>query len=144
MQIFSVCTVPCWKDRKITCFAGHRAWLSITTTGAIENQKFAIGLDGLYRQTMQQAVDVSSLPSIPQRVDPNPFEFNFLVGVPVHGAVWMQGGWTGEDTFSITVQDSRDYDRDMLTFHFSPPQVSIDWFSVQFNTTFMTFEGMSH
>ncbi len=143
-EIFSLDENPLgWQTASLS-FEGHKAWLSITTTGAIDNQKFAIGLDGLYRQTMQQAVTGFSVPIPIQRNDINPFEFNFLLGVPVQGPVWMKGGWTGEDTFSITVQDSRDYDRDILTFHFSPPEVSIDWFSVQLNATLMTFEGMSY
>ena len=61
--------------------------------------------------------------------------------IPVDGTTWMKGAWTDEDSFSITVQDSRDFDLDVLTFRFTPPEVSIDWYSATEQATQMTFQG---
>jgi hypothetical protein len=57
----------------------------------------------------------------------NPFEFNFLLGLPLDGAVAMKGAWTKENTFSVTVQDKRDYDREEIAFRFIPPIFEINW-----------------
>ena len=59
--------------------------------------------------------------------NPVSFEFNFLLGAPVDGEIAMQGQWTAESRFSLTVQDNRDLDLDQLRFIFTSTGVAIVW-----------------
>ncbi|MBE0696924.1 MAG: serine hydrolase, partial [Anaerolineaceae bacterium] len=129
-----------WQSASLT-FKGKQAYLTIHTTGSRKEQKFAIGLDGLYRKTAQKAVTALAVPEPPQRYALNPYEFNFVLGVPVDGYVWMKGEWSAKDTFSLTVQDARDFDREKLDFRFDRPAVEIDWFSFEENTNQITLTG---
>ena len=130
-----------WQTAQLE-FKDRNAYLNITTKGDRKVQKYAIGLDGLYRGTPQKAVTRLAVPLPVQRYNMNnPYEFNFILGIPVDGKIWMKGAWTGEDTFALTVQDSRDFDLDTLTFHFSPPAASIDWYSATELAMQMTFQG---
>jgi hypothetical protein len=115
-----------WKTAQLD-FEGAQAWLTITTAANPEGQKFEIGLDGLYRMTDVKRVETSGVPDPEQRYDANPYEFNFVLGMPVDGAVAMKGEWPGEDEFKLTVQDVRDFDLDTLSFRFTPPAAQIEW-----------------
>lgn len=114
-------------------FEGDQAWLSVTTTAIPEERKFAVGLDGLYRLTAQMKVEEIGIAEPEQRNFLNPYEFNFLLGMPVDGDVAMQGAWTSADTFTITVQDLRDFDRDVIFIKFDPPNGRVTWLSVMDN-----------
>lgn len=122
-------------------FKDKYAYLDITTNADNHVKKFVIGLDGVYRGTMQKAVTEYAVPVPPQRYVLNPYEFNFILGIPVDGTAWMKGAWVDEASFSLIVQDSRDFEKDTLTFHFAPPNVSIDWYSAREMKTQMTFAG---
>lgn len=132
-----------WKTARLE-FKKKYAYLHITTQTDANIKKFTIGLNGIYRGTMQKAVPEMIMSEPPQRYNLNPFEFNFVLGTPIDGITWMKGAWLGEDTFTLIVQDSRDFDLDTLTFHFSPPGVTIDWFSDREQATQMTFQGQIH
>ena len=129
-----------WQTAQLD-FTNKEAYLTITTTANKIIKKFEIGLDGLYSGTKQKAVTTLAVPKPAQRYDLNPYEFNFVLGIPVDGATFMKGMWTDDNTFSLTVQDSRDFDLDILTFQFYPPEASIDWYSTTELATQMTFDG---
>jgi CubicO group peptidase (beta-lactamase class C family) len=130
-----------WQTAQLE-FKDSHAYLDIITKGNPKAQKYAIGLDGLYRGTPQKAVTRLAVPLPVQRYNlNNPHEFNFILGIPLDGKIWMKGAWTGEDVFTLTVQDSRDFDLDILTFHFSPPGARIEWYSATEFATQMTFQG---
>jgi CubicO group peptidase (beta-lactamase class C family) len=129
-----------WKTAELE-FKKGRASLTVATNTNPHEKKYDIGLDGLYRGTPRKAVDVPIVLEPPQRYNLNPYEFNFLLGVPIKGTTWMKGVWTDANTFAITIQDSIDFDRDTLTFQFNLPNTSIDWYSMREASTQMTFQG---
>jgi hypothetical protein len=122
-----------WKTAKLV-FEGQQAWLTVTTAAAPQEQKFAVGLDGLYRKTGLKRVEALGIAKPKQRHVRNPYEFNFLLGIPVDGAVAMKGEWSGENEFWLTVQDTRDFDLDRLSFKFTPPSAEIWWRSTMDQT----------
>jgi len=128
-----------WQTARLD-FSGKTALLTVTTNDRRANT-FLIGLDDRYRPMPRLAHTSHVVPEPPQRYDLNPYEFNFLLGVPVNGITWMKGAWIAADTFAVTVQDTIDFDRDTVTFHFSPPGASIDWYSFTEQATQMTFQG---
>lgn len=115
-----------WKTARLD-FEGDQAWLTVTTDADPEERKFAIGLDGIYRKTEQKALINPGIAENEKRTFLNPYELNFLLGMPIDGAVAMKGEWTFKDEFTLTVQDLRDYDREMLSFRFTSPDVLIFW-----------------
>jgi hypothetical protein len=129
-----------WKTAQLV-FKDSQAWLTITTSTDPEKQKFEVGLDGLYRKTGVKRVETSSVVDPEQRYDLNPYEFNFVVGMPVDGAVAMKGEWPGEDEFKLIVQDLRDFDLEELSFRFSPPDVQIEWKSLLDGVYDLTLTG---
>jgi hypothetical protein len=122
-------------------FTRNTAFLSITTQSDPRVKQFRVGLLDLYLPTPQKAFTQLAVPEPPQRWNENPLEFAFILGTPLKGNIWMKGKWTGEDTFQLTVRDSRDFDRDTLTFHFSGQNVSIDWYSLNRQATILTLQG---
>ncbi len=115
-----------WQTARLD-FEGDQATLTVSTTSIPDERQFDVGLDGLYRLTDQKLVETIGIPKPYQRNFLNPYEFNFLLGMPVDGAVAMKGEWTAEDIFIITVQDTRDFDRERLSFKFKPPVVTVTW-----------------
>jgi CubicO group peptidase (beta-lactamase class C family) len=115
-----------WQTARLD-FEGDQAWLTVTTKAIPEERRFAIGLDGLYRLTAQKQVTDIGIPEPEQRNFLNPYEFNFLLGMPIDGDVAMKGEWTTDDTFIITIQDLRDYDQDWIIIKFNPPAGTITW-----------------
>lgn len=128
-----------WQTARLD-FEGDHAWLTVTTAASPGEQKFAIGLDGVYRMTELAKVEEMSLPEPEQRNFLNPYEFNFLLGMPVDGAVAMKGDWTREDWFTLTVQDTRDFDREIIKFYYSPPVGQIEWLS-EMDQIYMRLSG---
>lgn len=129
-----------WKTAKLA-FEGQQAWLTVTTATNSREQKFAIGLDGNYRETALKASSALDLAILKQRPFLNPFEFNFLLGLPLDGAAAMKGAWKDETEFTLTVQDKRDYDLETLHFQFSLPNASIVWNSYLDKSQFLTLTG---
>lgn len=128
-----------WQTARLD-FMGKVALLTVTTSSRHTNAYF-VGLNDLYLPMPRLAATSLAVPEPSQRYDLNPYEFNFLLGVPVNGITWMKGAWTGADTFTLTVQDTIDFDQDTVTFKFAPPAASIDWYSHAEGATQMTFTG---
>jgi CubicO group peptidase (beta-lactamase class C family) len=115
-----------WKTARLD-FKDNQAWLLVTSNTFPQEQKFEIGMDGVYRKTVQKRSSDKSFIELEQRKFLNPYEFNFLLGMPWDGSVAMKGDWIGEDKFTITVQDTRDFDRERLSFKYTPPAGMFAW-----------------
>jgi hypothetical protein len=62
---------------------GKHAYLYVTNQTNANVKKFVIGLDDLYRATKQKTITAFAVPEPDQRWNENPFEFAFILGVPV-------------------------------------------------------------
>lgn len=107
-------------------FDGDQAWLTVASTSLPKEQKFEIGLDGLYRMTRVEGIDKPAVPKPTKRHSQNPYLFSLVLGIPVDGTVAMRGVWY-KPKFEVTLQDRRDFDRQTIEFIFSLPEVNIIW-----------------
>ena len=104
----------------------EQAWLSVKTDKDTEARIYAIGLDGRYLLTKTTPSTVDNGRHY-QRNFLNPYEFDFLVGMPVDGAVAMKGKALTDSIFKIVVQHTQDMDLDEITFTLSPNGATIIW-----------------
>jgi CubicO group peptidase (beta-lactamase class C family) len=128
-----------WEQVSLT-FEGNQAWLTPKITGSTQELKFAIGLDDIYRLTRVSASEQPTTLKVEGRYWFNPFSeiagfmnhpfmFGFLDGLPVDGSVAMKGKWTSDSKFLVTIQDTRDFDQQQITFTFGPSGAAISWIS---------------
>ncbi|HMD88893.1 MAG TPA: serine hydrolase [Anaerolineaceae bacterium] len=117
-----------WEQVSLT-FKGNQAWMTCKIKGNPQELKFAIGLDGTYRLTPVSRIEQQTTEQIPGRNALNPFQYGFLLGVPVDESVAMKGKWTTDGSFNVTVQGTSDFDQENITFIFSSGGGKIVWFS---------------
>jgi hypothetical protein len=129
-----------WKTARLD-FKGKEAELTVTTSANAQERKFPIGLDGLYRTTPQKQFGTPGLEKPKQRHFVNPYEFAFLLGAPVDGAVGMKGEWMKENQFLLTIQHTVDFDRDSLIFSFFGSGPWIVWDSNVDGSSILTLNG---
>lgn len=118
-----------WEQVSLT-FKGNQAWMTCKIKGNPQEIKFAIGLDGIYRLTPVSRIEQPTTEQIQGRNTLNPFQYGFLLGVPVDESVAMKGKWTTDGSFQVTVQGTSDFDQEKITFIFSSGGGFISWASL--------------
>jgi hypothetical protein len=117
-----------WESAKLT-FKNKQAWFSAKIKGQSKEVQYPIGLNGLWILSPVGKKDLGSNGNITQRHFLNPYEFGFLLGMPVDGQVAMKGEWKDDSTFRLTIQDTRDFDREQIYFSFTSEGAKITWSS---------------
>ena len=117
-----------WESLKLD-FKDNQAWITTRMLGQTNEFQFPIGLDGVWR--MSPVIEKSTTPGeiVGLRNFLNPYEYGFLLGMPVDGPVAMKGEWRDDNLFRLTIQDTRDFDRDQIDLSFTSEGADITWIS---------------
>lgn len=118
-----------WEQVSLT-FNGNQAWMTCKEKGNPQELKFAIGLDGTYRLTPVSRIEQPITEQIQGRNNLNPFQYGFLLGVPVDESVAMKGTWTADGSFQVTAQGTSDFDQENISFTFPSGKGFITWTSL--------------